>query len=214
MKKIFLTMVVLVLACSLFAESNSTSEAMVTSDITYQVDLNEITDLYDGGAVWVAFGAWDSYNEMADADADGIYSVTIQQESGTDLQYFFSYQTGADPNSDYTEETIPAECADGDGYRTLTVPETALTLPAVLYGSCDEMPVHAATTVWNPAANPEGTGMWTEDANWTDLKDGANLVISADDWSSVGWTHEATMIVEEGATATFGHHMWNRRCCY
>lgn len=23
------------------------------------------------------------------------------------------------------------------------------------------------TTVWNPAANPSGNGLWTESANWT-----------------------------------------------
>jgi len=30
------------------------------------------------------------------------------------------------------------------------------------------VPARQATTVWNPAANPESTGLWTEAPNWTD----------------------------------------------
>jgi hypothetical protein len=41
------------------------------------------------------------------------------------------------------------------------------------------VPVRAATTVWNPAANPGSTGLWTEALNWTDgLVPDSNKVVT------------------------------------
>ena len=41
------------------------------------------------------------------------------------------------------------------------------------------MPVRGATTVWNPAANPGSTGLWTEPLNWTDgLVPDSNKVVT------------------------------------
>ncbi len=110
------------------------------SEIRFELDLNEVTDLYDGGAVWLAFGARDSVFEMADTDGDGIFSYLMTLPIGTELQYNFSYQTGANPDYEYNEETVPNECGDAEGYRFLTVPYGSLTLPAVLYGTCYEVP--------------------------------------------------------------------------
>jgi len=109
---------------------------------------------------------------------------------------------------------------------------------------------NAPVTVWNPAANPNSTGLWTEALNWTDnvvpdsnkvvfnvpgalecvmdvegyikklvmgdngvgetlrLVDGAVLTMSGDEWSAVGWNNSATLIVESGAEANFGTHLW------
>ena len=113
-------------------------DGMPLINVTFQVDLSQITDLYEGGSVWVAFGAWDSWHDMTDEDGDNIYKVTVPIEQGTELKYFFSYQNGADPWSNYNEETVPAECADEEGYRLLLAPETDVVLPAVAYGSCEE----------------------------------------------------------------------------
>lgn len=110
-----------------------------SSDITFRVDLNEVTDLYNGGAVWLDFSTPDSSYEMTDTDGDSIYTVTVPAAAGTDLKYYFSYQTGADPDTDFDEESVPAECSDAEGHRLLKVSICNLTLPAVLYGSCDEV---------------------------------------------------------------------------
>ncbi len=90
----------------------------------------------DGGAVWLAFGAWDSYYEMTDSDNDSIYNITVPVPAQTELKYFFSYQNGPDPNTNFVEESVPYECGDNEGYRVLQVPDSAIILPAVLFGSC------------------------------------------------------------------------------
>lgn len=45
------------------------------------------------------------------------------------------------------------------------------SISAVLVGDSTivtAIPARQATTVWNPAGNPESTGLWSEAANWTD----------------------------------------------
>ncbi len=81
----------------------------------------EVSDLYDGGTVWLAFGARDSVFEMTDPDGDSVYTYMMTQPIGADLKYYFSYQTGADPMVDFNEESVPAECGDAEGYRFLNV---------------------------------------------------------------------------------------------
>lgn len=41
------------------------------------------------------------------------------------------------------------------------------------------------------------------------IQNGGSLTTVQDHWSGIGWTHEATLIVEAGATATFATHLWN-----
>jgi len=116
----------------------SCNEAPV--DVTFQVDLSYVTDLYEGGAVWLAFGAWDSYYELTDADSDSTYNITLPLLPGTELQYFFSYQNGSNPDSNYVEESVYSSCGDDEGYRLLKVPDELLILPAIMFGSCIEDP--------------------------------------------------------------------------
>jgi uncharacterized protein YjdB len=106
------------------------------------------------------------------------------------------------------------------------------------------------TTVWNPAANPASTGLWTEAENWTNglplttskvvmnvagaadcvldaaavikqfvlgdnggnddvmrIADGGNLT-TGEAWSAVAYSTDATLIVEQGGTLSFGQHFW------
>lgn len=108
-------------------------------EITYQVDMNEVDDLYEGGGVWVSFGNWDNWWVMRDDDGDGIYTATGLLETGTNVKYFFGYQTGPNDNSDYTGEKQQLrglECANAVGFRLLTVPDSDLTIPVVVYGTC------------------------------------------------------------------------------
>ena len=110
-------------------------------EITFQVDLSELTDMFVGGGAWVSFGNWESWWVMKDVEGDGIYSATGLLEPGSKIKYFFGYQTGPDENSDYTGERQQLgglECANALGYRSLTVPGEDLALPSVVYGTCEE----------------------------------------------------------------------------
>jgi hypothetical protein len=76
---------------------------------------------------------------MRDDDGDGIYTATGLLEAGSNIKYFFGYQTGPNDNSDYTGEKQQLrglECANAAGFRLLTVPEGDLALPLVVYGTC------------------------------------------------------------------------------
>ena len=108
-----------------------------------------------------------------------------------------------------------------------------------------------AETVWNPAANPSGTGKWNENTNWTGfvapgtvtkaifnvvgaipctitnvaqadyvvmgdngpggtliITNGGSLTCGAVNPTSIGYNSNALMVVESGATASFGSHLW------
>jgi hypothetical protein len=81
-----------------------------TSDVTISVDMRGISDIYTGGTVWLNMADdWSEYYDMTDADGDSIYSVTLSKDESTTIQYRFSYQTGADPDNDYVEETVPGD---------------------------------------------------------------------------------------------------------
>jgi hypothetical protein len=110
-------------------------------EITFKVDLREVSDMYEGGGAWVSFGNWVSWWVMNDADGDGIYSATGLLESGSDVKYFFGYQTGPNENSDYTgekQELKGLDCASAGGFRLLSVPDSDLTISVVVYGICRE----------------------------------------------------------------------------
>ena len=108
-----------------------------------------------------------------------------------------------------------------------------------------------AETVWNPAANPSGTGKWNESANWTgsvapgtptkvifnvpgaipctvtnaaladyvvigdngpggtlNIASGGSLTCGSVNATAIGYNSNGTMVVESGASASFGFHLW------
>ncbi len=142
-------------------------DAPEKSDITFRVDMNAIEDIYPGGDVWLSFGDRETWYVMSDTVGNGIYNVTVPVLEGTELIYFFGYQTGPDPDTDYYDEVVPAECSDSAGYRTLMVREYDLILPAVVLEGCEE-------------ALPDGTDI-------TDLE-GATIIGSNDDYPWEGAT--------------------------
>ena len=105
--------------------------------------------------------------------------------------------------------------------------------------------------VWNPAANPSGTGKWNENANWTGgvrpatvtkvtfnvvgaipctvtnaavadyvvmgdngpggtllITNGGSLTCGAVNATAIGYNSNATMVVENGGSASFGYQLW------
>ncbi len=139
-------------------------------NITFRVNITNITDLYSGGDVWLSFGDWETWYVMTDIDNDKIYTVTIPVLEGTELQYFFAYQTGPDPDSDYHEESVESDCSNPEGYRTFLVDEEDITLPAVMYGGCRE-----ALPAGHDITNFDGTIIYgsNDDFPWDGATSGA-----------------------------------------
>ncbi len=152
--------------------------------ISVRVNMNNITDMHEGGSVWVLMDPnWDEYYTMTDEDGDGIYTYMVDREVGSTFTYRFSYQTGPDEWNDFVEETIPETCADENGFRTMEVPAKYTATPVFAYGSCDETATPTVTITFqvdmsqeenpndvqvvikNPwiwtALSDQGDGMWT-----------------------------------------------------
>nr|MDA3822990.1 cadherin-like beta sandwich domain-containing protein [Bacteroidales bacterium] len=107
--------------------------------VTFKVNLNGVTDLVTDGAVWLVIGNWEQSFYMADYDGDGIYEATRTFEAGSELNYFFAYQNGADPAVDFVKESAPELCMNAEGYRTYTVGYEEASLPAYGFGTCFTM---------------------------------------------------------------------------
>jgi hypothetical protein len=176
-----------------------------TAGITLRVDLSERTDYYDGGSVWVVMDDnWEEYYDMM-SSGSSIFYYTLQKDEGYTLQYSFSYQTGPDPNNDYVWETVPAECANDNGYRELTVPAGDTVLPAFLYAKCEEatgieVPQYK-TTFRVDMRDPiiidlyNDGGVWLNINNWTEWHD-----MLDDDGDNI-YTFE--MMVDSGSTILY-----------
>ncbi len=168
--------------------------------VTYRVDLNGISDLHPGGAVWVLFGAWEHYYYMADHDGDNIYTYTLENIADTAISYSFSYQNGPDEWTEYVEEIVPEECANADGYRELVVEDGYTVLPAVAFGSCDETPVSKVNLTFNVDMSAETTGdivhavlkdpLWI----WVPLTDGGEGVWSGSAEVPMNGTYPYTFV--------------------
>ncbi len=111
-----------------------------TSNITFQVNLREVTDLYEGGEVWLMIEGSEEWFEMIDENENHVYDVTLSYLEETVLEYSFGYQTGSESDTQYDRETVPAACGNTGGFRGLMVTDEDLILPAVGYGSCEELP--------------------------------------------------------------------------
>lgn len=166
--------------------------------VTFRVDLNGVSDLYDGGAVWVLFDDWTEYYDMHDDDGDGIYMFTLDTTWGASLNYKFSYQTGADPNSDYTEETVPAECDNGSGNRQVILDGGYTLMPGFAYGSCSETPVQTIDITFSVDMTGEEASdvqvvnktLWI----WTPLTEGANNIWTGSQSVPVNATYAYTFV--------------------
>lgn len=177
---------------------------------------------------------WLSLQSESVLDVSGTGRVVINGDHKAYAEYFVSL--GQITNSATTNVVVD--------YNTINVGKTTI-YPADLY-------LPPAQVVWNPAANPESTGLWNECANWTGglcpgnvtlvtfnvpdaipctvtnaalagmvrmgvggpggtliVTNGASLTAAtAIDWNAVGYNNTALMVVESGASASFGHHLW------
>lgn len=141
--------------------------------VTFQVDMSDVSDLYEGGAVWLNMDNWTSWEDMTDEDGDDIYKVTLPYLELDEVKYLFSYQTGADPDNDYTDETVPAECAT-DGQRVFIVGADNQVLPAVKLGMCTDLVNITFQVDMSDIGDLTGAVWFNVNGDWTDWYDMAD----------------------------------------
>lgn len=104
----------------------------VMVEITFRVDMSEEIVSPQGVHLLGTFNSFDpAATPMTDAGA-GIYTTTLTLEEFEEIQYLF-----INGNTLAGEETVPAGCANAEGYRTFIVPGNDLTLPVVCFGKCE-----------------------------------------------------------------------------
>ena len=116
------------------------------SDITFRVNMMNETVAPEG--VWVMGGftspIWQAGAiQMTDADADGVYEVTVNVSGPADIQYKFA---NGDPTTvEETGDFIAGGCGVSNGLggfnRTLVRTGEAMILDVVCYNSCEDCAV-------------------------------------------------------------------------
>ena len=145
-------------------------DELLYADITFKVNMRDVTNLYAEGSVWLVTYPENNRYEMANEENDSIYSITRALTVGSNLIYKFAYQVGADPSVDIVTEQHTGDCINSEGYRQLNVPADDLILDPFLFGSCDvAMPPGIDVT------NLEGTTIIgsNDDEPWIDGSTGA-----------------------------------------
>jgi hypothetical protein len=125
--------------------SCSSCSSVVTSDITFIVDMSEVTDVFTTPEVNGTFNGWcGGCAPMSDANGDNIWELTIPLEDGS-YEYKFAYDTWA--GSETLLEGSPCTVtAFGFTNRVLVV-DGAAVLDTVCWASCNSCeattPTHA-----------------------------------------------------------------------
>lgn len=125
-------------AYSNITESND-YESPEKFDITFQVSLKEVSDFYENGEVWMYDVNNDMQYAMEDLNDDHVFAIVVSLEEGMELGYHFKYQSGANPDYDFEEETISQSCGDLNGNRTLTIQNEHLNLPIFKFATCEKV---------------------------------------------------------------------------
>ncbi len=112
-----------------------------TVAVTLGVGVSEVEDLYEGGTVWLSIVDRETRHAMEELGESARYTVTIPIEEGSTVQYSFGYQTGPNPDADFSAEVVPEECGTEDRNRSHTIGSSDLVLPIVVFDSCDEAPL-------------------------------------------------------------------------
>ena len=157
--------------------------APVTHNVTFQVDMNQVTAGFTTPEV---NGTWNNWcgncNAMSDANGDGIWEVTIPLEVGTTQE--FKYSADAWTIQEMNDPTAP--CTNGNATytnRVLVVPAADTTLPVVCWSSCYgcavdvTLQVNMAWEVANNAISADGIHVAGDFQGWNP---GATEMLDAD----------------------------------
>jgi len=171
------------------------------SQVTLRVDMSQQTVSPNGVHVAGSFQNWSpGTTALTDANADGIYEITVSIESGTEIQYKFI--NGNDwPQS----ELVPTLCGVSDGFggfnRNSSIGTEATTLPVICFGAC-------APCVAGPPAMVSVT--FSVDMSIETVSvDGVNLAGEFQNWDpastpmtdSGNGMYSVTLDIEEGSYA-------------
>jgi hypothetical protein len=132
-------------------------------DITFQVDMNQVT--IDPSGVFIA-GSFNGFSNQAMTDAGGgIYTYTASLAQGASVQYKFKNGTNG------WEGNISAPCGDGSN-RTYTVGSSNATADLVCFNSCAACPsTYSVTFRVNMSAESVGGSVYINGnfppANWS-----------------------------------------------
>ncbi len=146
------------------------SDVLGGVSVTFQVDMTDVADLYAGGAVWLNLDNWTDWKEMIDDDGDKVYEITLSYMELDVVKYIFSYQSGADPDNDFTDEVVPAECAT-DGQRVFTVGADDQVLPAIKLGECSDQVNITFQLDMSDISDLAGAVWFNVNGDWTDWYD-------------------------------------------
>ena len=157
--------------------------APVTHNVTFQVDMNQVTAGFTTPEV---NGLWNNWcgncNAMTDANGDGIWEVTLPLLEGSTQEYKFS--ADAWTIQEMNDPTAP--CTNGNATytnRVLVVPAADTTLPVVCWSSCFActvdvtLKVNMAWEVANNAISADGIHVAGDFQGWNP---GATEMLDAD----------------------------------
>lgn len=124
----------------------------VEVEVTFRVDMSEVTVAPEGVHLAGSFQGWDPSSTLLTDLGSGVYGITLNMWSGEYHEYKFINGITWD-----SVETVPQECGVDDGQggynRFIVIPETDTTLTAVCYGSCDPC---STTGIQSPRKNSTG----------------------------------------------------------
>jgi len=108
-----------------------------TSDVTFQVDMNNVSASFTNVYVSGTLNSWSgNSNQMTDADGDGVYEATISLSAGL-YEYKFTYDNWTGQESlDPTADAACTMTTSGYTNRVITVGSSDTTLAAVCWESC------------------------------------------------------------------------------
>jgi hypothetical protein len=109
-------------------------------NVTFQVDMNQVDFTYTTPELFGSFnGFCNGCNPLTDANADGIWTITLPLLPGT-YEYKFTYDNIAG-QEEFLQGSACTSTIDGFTNRTITVGEMPMTLDIVCWESCVECEV-------------------------------------------------------------------------
>ena len=112
-------------------------EQAATSVVTFNVDMGEYEGTYAMVNLNGSFNGWcGECTEMTDADADGVYTASVELDQGVSYEYKFTLD-GWTAQEEFAGGEDCTSTIDGFTNRTFTVGSMDEALSTVCYNSCD-----------------------------------------------------------------------------
>jgi predicted extracellular nuclease len=127
-----------------YAGAHSSNCIVTPKNVTFQVDMNNVTASYTNVYVSGTVNGWSgNSNQLTDPDGDGVYTGTLSLMPGS-YEYKFTYDNWAGQES--LDPTLDSACTLTTGIYTnryATFGNADTTLPVVCWESCASCPVQS-----------------------------------------------------------------------